>query len=61
MVRTPRFHCYGVQVRSLVGELRSHMPRGMAKRIKNKKEEEEGRTGEGKALVKVFFRSGWKS
>ena len=32
MVKTLHFHCRGAQVQSLVGELRSHMPHGAAKK-----------------------------
>ena len=32
VVRTLRFHCRGPRVRSLVGEVRSRMPRGAAKK-----------------------------
>ena len=32
VVKTPRFHCRGHGVPSLVGELRSYMPRGTAKK-----------------------------
>ena len=34
VVRIPGFHCSGAQVRSLVGELRSHKPWGAAKKKK---------------------------
>ena len=36
VVGTPRFHSCGPGVQSLVRELRSHMPRGMAKTLKLK-------------------------
>ena len=38
VVKNPCFHCRGVQVRSLGGELRSHMPPGAA----SQKKREEG-------------------
>ena len=40
VVKTLRFHCRGAQVRSLVGELRSHQEK---KKRKKKKERKEGR------------------
>ena len=41
MVRTPCFHCIGYrQVHSWSGELRPHMPHGMAKKIKLKRKRE---------------------
>ena len=44
-VKTPRFHCRGTRVRSLVGELRSCMARGTAKKKKRKKDEKGGGAG----------------
>ena len=38
VVRTLRFHCRG-WVQSLVGELRSHKPNGVAKKKKNRENE----------------------
>ena len=32
MVKTLRSHCRGVQVQSLAGELKSHMPHGTAEK-----------------------------
>ena len=32
VIRTPCFHCPRAQVQSLVGELKSHMPHGVAPR-----------------------------
>ena len=34
VVGTPRFQCRGCRFKSLVGELRSHMPRGQKKKKK---------------------------
>ena len=34
VIRTPCFHCPRAQVQSLVGELKSHMPHGVAKQSK---------------------------
>ena len=34
VVKTPRFHCRGPGILSLVGELRSNVPRGAAKKRK---------------------------
>ena len=40
MVKTPCFQRRGAQVRSLVGELRSHMPHGVDKKLKKLKKKD---------------------
>ena len=45
MVRTPRFHCHGPGVQSLVRELRSHKPLGAAKKNPPKVKFKESKSG----------------
>ena len=55
VVRTPRFHCKGAWVRSLVGELRSRMPCDPAQKKKKKKrvpiEKKRPKVGEGQPWI----------